>query len=393
MGQPNTPYARTGFSGAPSSPDDGAAPNASPWARGSSLPGEIPGWQPDPAPIPQQAPRRENPYVPLSEPAPRHRAASQGRSAQRAPRPPRPAAPVPGLIGDSSNVPQAVPPTAAPAPTPRRGSLRIVSNDPNEIRRYAEAQRLSRTGAFVPVSRPAEKPSTPVGAPSPAAQMAEPPVPPMEPRNAQVPQAAACEPAHAPSVAVPDPSMPLAEREHAAKPSAHATLATRLERLRGTAAAVAGEERTWRLAIMWLTSVACVLATITMLYFPAQELYLAMRENERLTDELARNTARNEQMLDRVTALQTAEGIQDEARRAYGLTLPYDNPVTVVGLDMDTPSTTIPAEVPRGSGQNTHTWATNLLDGVFGAVGSSATMAEAEDRATVVEGSSGELPG
>ncbi len=388
MGQPNSPYARTGIPGAPSF-EDGAAPDARPWVSGSNLPGEIPGWQPAQASAPQPSPYDASPYTaspydPSSydpspyaapaSPAPR-RSASQPRSSQRPARQPRHATPVPGVIeGFADPVPGA--PVAA-TPTPQRGSLRIVSDDPNEIRRYAEAQRLSKTGAFVAIPRPVPNPSdgaAPQSVPAAAAQ----PIPP-------APQVVQSAPAHMPSVAVPDPSAPLAELEQASKPSARKDLSSKIGSLKDAVVAAAGEERTWRLAIMWVTSIACVLATITMLYFPAQELYLAMRENERLTDELARNTERNDQMLERVSALQTAEGIQDEARRVYGLTLPYDNPVTVVGLDVEEPTTTTPAEIPRGSGRNSHSWATDLLDNVFGAVGSSATVAEVEDRATIVE--------
>lgn len=369
MGQPNTPYAPTGLPSGPAPFDGGVSQDASPWTRGSALPGEIPGWRPAPAAAPQASPYDVRPRA--ASPAPQ-RTAGQQRPTARAPRAARHAAPVPGVIegyeGQAGN-------TAIPAQrTPQRGPLRIVSDDPNEIRRYAEAQRLSKTGAFVAIPRP-----VPGDAPEASPQ-------PTVPAAPEPPRIVEDVPAPAPSVAVPDPSVSLADPEQTAKPSARAGLASRLGRLKDAAVAAAGEERTWRLAIMWVTSIACVLATITMLYFPAQELYLAVRENERLTDELARNNERNEQMLERVSALQTAEGIQDEARRVYGLTLPYDNPVTVVGLDVEEPAAAAPAEVPRGSGRNTSSWATDLLDNVFGAVGSSATVAEVEDRATVVEG-------
>lgn len=137
-------------------------------------------------------------------------------------------------------------------------------------------------------------------------------------------------------------------------------------------------ERVWRHALVAVTTLASVFVTIIMLYFPAQDLYLALRQNERLSNELAQNTARNAQMQARVDSLQTAEGIQDEAHRAFGLVMPGEESITVQGLDeYQAPSSAIPAEVPRGSGTNTSSWATDLFDRVFGVTGFSTSTATA----------------
>ena len=144
-------------------------------------------------------------------------------------------------------------------------------------------------------------------------------------------------------------------------------------------------EAVWRAGIVALTSVAAVLTTVVMLYFPAHSVYLNMRENERLTDELDRNLSRNEQMQERVDTLQTAEGVQDEARRVFGLVLPGESSVTVVGVDYDEPSNAVPLEIPRGSGENTDTWATDLLDRVFGVTGPKTSTATSSDVATVTD--------
>lgn len=144
-------------------------------------------------------------------------------------------------------------------------------------------------------------------------------------------------------------------------------------------------ETVWRRALVAVTAAAAVFITVTMLYFPAQRLYLAARENERLTDELEQNLARNEQMRDRVASLQTAEGIQDEARRSYNLVMPGESAVAVVGADYTPPSNAIPAEIPRGSGENTTTWATDLLDHVFGVTGAGSSTAVGTDVATVTD--------
>lgn len=237
-------------------------------------------------------------------------------------------------------------PPVAPVPS----ALHIVSDDPEEIRLYAEAQRNSRTGA----TAYADAPSSPQDAPAPMRVVT--------PRD----------PEATPSSA-------------STKPSARSGLADHLGSAIAKAKAVLADERTWHMFLYAITLAACTLAAIIMLYFPAQEFYLAVRENERLTDELARNTERNEQMLNRVTALQTAEGIQDEAHAVYGLELPGEHSVTVVGVETQQRSSSIPTRVVRGSGSNTHTWATDLLDGVFGATGADEREASIGDRATVIE--------
>lgn len=153
---------------------------------------------------------------------------------------------------------------------------------------------------------------------------------------------------------------------------------------RGARRVAVDAERAWQLALMWVTALACVAATVAMLYLPSQQLYLSMRENERLTDELAQNEARADRMQQRVTSLQTAEGIQDEAHTAYGYVMPGEEYIVVTGLDLDSQAGTT-AEVPRGSGQTTDTWATRLLDRVFQVTGTSASTATASDVATVSE--------
>lgn len=137
--------------------------------------------------------------------------------------------------------------------------------------------------------------------------------------------------------------------------------------------------------------------SIGMLYFPAQEFYLAIRENERLAEELAANEARNEQMQTRIDNLQTAEGIEDEARARFGLVMPGESTATVVGLDDDVSSSSdfaTPPEVERGSGTNTNTWVTDLADRIFG-VSTSTGMEEessgaTDDEATVSDETSSE---
>lgn len=316
--------------------------------------------------------------------------------AQRAATSPRTAAPAAAPEPAVHPAPTALTAPAAPAPeghhSPRRiaghqhaqdsgsnasvpvqrGPLRIVSNDPNEIRRYAEAQRRSEGALATPAAAsprtPAQTPMAPVASAPSAADELE---------RAAVEFATSSMPAV--STVVPDPTEPPA-------PALTATaVANQLATARDALLRHLRAEHVWRLAMVWITGAACVLMTITMLYFPSQELYRAMRENERLSQELALNLERNEQMQTRVASLQTAEGIQDEATRAYGMVMPGEHAVSVVGAPYEPPATAIPAQIPRGAGENSHSWATDLLDQVFGVTSSSATLASTTSVATVTE--------
>ncbi len=142
-------------------------------------------------------------------------------------------------------------------------------------------------------------------------------------------------------------------------------------------------ERRWNRALIAVTTLTTIAVALVMLYFPAQDMYASIRENERLADELDKNVERNSQMQERVTSLQTAEGIQDEARSVYGMVEAGETAVSVIGIDDDSSSTSILTEVPRGSGENTNTWFTDLLDRIFGIT--DANIAEATDVATLTE--------
>ena len=58
-----------------------------------------------------------------------------------------------------------------------------------------------------------------------------------------------------------------------------------------------------------------VVISIVGLYGPSQRLYVAWREQERISEELNANLSRNEQMQTRIDRLQSQEGIEDEAPR------------------------------------------------------------------------------
>ena len=140
-----------------------------------------------------------------------------------------------------------------------------------------------------------------------------------------------------------------------------------------------------RRAAMTLTCLACVVVTCVTLYTPAQQLYSAMRENERLTNELAQNQARVDALQKSVSSLQTAEGVQDMAHKTWGLVMPDEVPITVDNATYTPADTPIPAEVKRGSGENSSTWVTDILDQVFGEAGSTTAVQSDESVATLSE--------
>ncbi len=160
------------------------------------------------------------------------------------------------------------------------------------------------------------------------------------------------------------------------------------ERLGGLAATLVESEALVRHLTLGATFVACVAITVVTLYTPAQQLYSAYRENERLTDELAQNKARVEALEKSVSALQTAEGVQDAARKTWGLVMPDEVSLDVQNAAYQAADTSIPDEVRRGSGQNTSTWVTDILDQVFGEAGATTATESAEQTATVSEADS-----
>ena len=153
----------------------------------------------------------------------------------------------------------------------------------------------------------------------------------------------------------------------------------------GIIAAPRDTEEFIRRVAMTLTCLACVVVTCVTLYTPAQQLYSAMRENERLTNELAQNQARVDALQKSVSSLQTAEGVQDMAHKTWGLVMPDEVPITVDNAPYTPADTPIPAEVKRGSGENSSTWVTDILDQVFGEAGSTTAVQSDESVATLSE--------
>ena len=168
----------------------------------------------------------------------------------------------------------------------------------------------------------------------------------------------------------PAPVVSAKERKRAEAEQRKIEAKKKKERKRARSAKmVTPAQHVYQVAIAWATAAITVVATVALLFQPAQDLYRAYRENERLNDELSQNFMRNDALERRVAYLQTEQGVQDEARLTYGLIMPDENAVIVTGAAPTSgaaSSWSAPAEVRRGSGQNSQSVLTDILDAVFG---------------------------
>jgi cell division protein FtsB len=246
---------------------------------------------------------------------------------------------------------------------------------PSVSNQAARAQRAaSRT--VRPEPQPARQQATPQGAPQeqqpgPAGRRA-PKMPLPGPQAARTPQAAA---GFRPAI-----NVYTSEHGHVEKPGLFSRIGSAISN-----GIVSEHETLVRRLTVCLTCAACVALTCITLYTPAQQLYSAMRENERLTDELSQNQERVEALQKSVSGLQTAEGVQDAARKEWGLVMPDEVSLSVENASYTESDTTIPDEVRRGSGQNTSTWVTDILDQVFAESGATTATESTEETATVSE--------
>ncbi len=362
--------------------------------------------QPSRAPSDARAPQQRAPQAPARVPipgtvdmrtqmhvvvggthhAPAHKAASP--QASHAPKPASAAKPE----GAQQTGPQpngAPVPGAAPAGTPASASA-AAPEFPSEAQ-YVKAAK-ERPAASANIARPKPKPAPAQGdgrssgegaevgsSKASAAGAAATPAPADQSRRARpagfsMAGAATASPSGRPASA---PSSQTPRPAHGSRIAAVGAAAGRL--------IPRDTETLVRRASIGLTCLACVVAACVTLYTPAQQLYSAMRENERLTDELAQNQARVDALKKSVSSLQTAEGVQDMAHKTWGLVMPDEVPVTVDNASYTPTDTPIPAEVKRGSGRNTSTWVTDVLDQVFGEAGATDATEKDESVATLSE--------
>ena len=116
-----------------------------------------------------------------------------------------------------------------------------------------------------------------------------------------------------------------------------------------------------------LASIVAVLGfALIMIYPAAKEYYISTRERDQLQAEYDAVTARNNEMQGNVDALNTVEGVEDQARTDLGWTQPGEVSVEVTTLDPDTPHGAMPDEVAPGSVEAPESWLTRFLDKLFG---------------------------
>ena len=125
-----------------------------------------------------------------------------------------------------------------------------------------------------------------------------------------------------------------------------------------------------RAARWWLIPVAVsvFVALFVLGYYPvARVQYRAVRERGRLEAELRAIEARNGRLAKRVDALKTPEGVEEEARRQFGMVKAGEHLGIVVDGDENKPSGPV---VPRIDSDEITVSAggpwTAFLDGVFG---------------------------
>ncbi|MBQ6452728.1 MAG: septum formation initiator family protein [Coriobacteriales bacterium] len=120
-------------------------------------------------------------------------------------------------------------------------------------------------------------------------------------------------------------------------------------------------------AMIILASIVAVLGfALIMIYPAAKEYYISTRERDQLQAEYDAVTARNNEMQGNVDALNTVEGVEDQARTDLGWTQPGEVSVEVTTLDPSTAHGAMPDEVEPGSVEAPESWLTRFLDKLFG---------------------------
>lgn len=286
--------------------------------------------------------------------------------------------------GQEDVVPQANPPVAIPGTVDIRSQMHVVVGGAHQVQarptvsnQAQRAQRAANRTVKAAEPKPRQTPES-----SEAAEQF-----PAEEQYIEAAERAARErpAASRAGVARPRPRPATASAQQGDSDAPDRQAVKRSIRTSGIITAPRDTEEFIRRAAMTLTCLACVVVTCVTLYTPAQQLYSAMRENERLTNELAQNQARVDALQKSVSSLQTAEGVQDMAHKTWGLVMPDEVPITVDNAPYTPADTPIPAEVKRGSGENSSTWVTDILDQVFGEAGSTTAVQSDESVATLSE--------
>nr|WP_276536290.1 septum formation initiator family protein [Adlercreutzia muris] len=112
-------------------------------------------------------------------------------------------------------------------------------------------------------------------------------------------------------------------------------------------------------------TVLCIAFAAAFLYGPAQQLYVDMRERDRLAAEYEAVVERNEALGAQVDALQTDAGIEDAARTQLGWVREGEHAVSVAGLaEREKPE--FRGNILSEDIELPDTWYSGVLDPLFG---------------------------
>ena len=121
------------------------------------------------------------------------------------------------------------------------------------------------------------------------------------------------------------------------------------------------------------TVVLCVVLLFAFLYAPAQQYYLAQRENDRLVAEQAYIAQRNEALDAQNNTLASDAGMEDVVRQKYGYVVSGDQVAVVSGLSDHVVGTALAADndgieanVLSSTVKAPEEWYTPFLDAFFG---------------------------
>lgn len=110
----------------------------------------------------------------------------------------------------------------------------------------------------------------------------------------------------------------------------------------------------------------CLAFGVVFLYAPAQQLYIDIRERDRLAAEYAAVVDRNAAIEAQVNALSTDAGIEDAARTQLGWVREGEHAVSVGGLAEEEEASTFRGNIVSEDIVAADTWYSDLLDPIFG---------------------------
>lgn len=111
---------------------------------------------------------------------------------------------------------------------------------------------------------------------------------------------------------------------------------------------------------------ACLVLGVLFLYGPSQQLYVDIRERDRLAAEYEAVVDRNEAIEAQVEALSTEAGVEDAARTQFGWVKEGEHAVSVSGLEQYEPENNFRGNIVSEDIPLPETWYSGILDPLFG---------------------------